>query len=423
MNNTLTMLAATAFIAPTALGQIVTDPAANYAVGTEPSGVAALDLDNDGDLDLATTVDDPDRLQFLINDGSGQYTLGPSAFLGASSSPQDVIAADFNGDGLDDLAVALRDPSGTVSIFMNTGAGTVSLMTSASVGERPRGLSAGDIDGDGDLDLAVANRDANSAHVLRNDGGSFSSQVLITGAEPRKTILADFDGDSDLDLAVTNHDSRTVGVYTNSGGTFALTSTLFVNGINALRAGDAGDVDNDGDADLVVAVSDNVLNGVQIFSNQGASFVSSAVFSSGGQNSSHVVLVDLDCDGILDAAVSNNDSASVAILPGLGGSFGPPALTAVGISPDELTVGDFDGDGDMDVASANRDSNSLSVIRNQSDCGTPANTDVNGDGSVDFADLVSVLAAWGACGGCAEDIDGDQMVGFSDLTLVIASWS
>lgn len=52
--------------------------------------------------------------------------------------------------------------------------------------------------------------------------------------------------------------------------------------------------------------------------------------------------------------------------------------------------------------------------------GTPG--DFNGDGSVDASDLASLIAAWGACGGCAEDLDGDGLVGASDLAALIAAW-
>ena len=147
-----------------------------------------------------------------------------------------------------------------------------------------------------------------------------------------------------------------------------------------------------------------------------------AVFASNGQNTGHVKLADLDCDGLLDAVATNNDSGTVSILPGTGGGFGAPAITSVGISPDEIAIADMDADGDLDVATANRDSNSLSVITNQSDCGAPINPDVDGDGVVGFGDLVSVLSAWGACSGCPQDVDGDGMVGFSDITTILAAW-
>ncbi len=52
----------------------------------------------------------------------------------------------------------------------------------------------------------------------------------------------------------------------------------------------------------------------------------------------------------------------------------------------------------------------------------PCPADTDGSGSVDFQDLVALLAAWGPCGGCPEDIDMDGLVGFQDLLVVLAEW-
>ena len=49
--------------------------------------------------------------------------------------------------------------------------------------------------------------------------------------------------------------------------------------------------------------------------------------------------------------------------------------------------------------------------------------DVNGDGVVNFDDLVSMLAEWGACSGCPSDIDGNGQVDFSDLLTLLGNWS
>ena len=50
--------------------------------------------------------------------------------------------------------------------------------------------------------------------------------------------------------------------------------------------------------------------------------------------------------------------------------------------------------------------------------------DVNGDGVVNFNDVLALLAAWGPCeGDCPEDLDGDGVVGFADLLIILAHWS
>jgi hypothetical protein len=56
--------------------------------------------------------------------------------------------------------------------------------------------------------------------------------------------------------------------------------------------------------------------------------------------------------------------------------------------------------------------------------GTGRTGDVNGDGLVNFEDLLEILAAWGPCeGDCPADLDGDGVVGFADLLVVLANWS
>ena len=54
---------------------------------------------------------------------------------------------------------------------------------------------------------------------------------------------------------------------------------------------------------------------------------------------------------------------------------------------------------------------------------TAAPGDVTGNGRVDIADLMAVLAAWGDCGNCREDVNGDRTVDYEDLAIVLAGWS
>lgn len=53
---------------------------------------------------------------------------------------------------------------------------------------------------------------------------------------------------------------------------------------------------------------------------------------------------------------------------------------------------------------------------------TPCRTDIDGNGSTDFADLLAVLGAWGDCDGCPEDLRCDGSVDFADILLILGAW-
>ena len=114
----------------------------------------------------------------LLNDGTGQFVLGPNTVLPASSNPHDCVAGDLDGDGDPDLAVAVPDPQGAVLIMLSDGAGIFANNGDVAVGIRLRGLDIADIDGAGDLDLALANRETKTAGVLANNGGTRTAQRL-----------------------------------------------------------------------------------------------------------------------------------------------------------------------------------------------------------------------------------------------------
>ncbi len=368
IRKSLFVVVAFGLTAASAHGQLLINPATNYAVGTRPSGVALADFDNDGDIDVATTVDDPDRIVVLLNDGSGQFILGPSTLLPASSSPQDVVAGDLDGDGDMDLAVAVRDPQGAVLIMLNGGAGIFVNNGSVGVGDRPRGLDIADMDGDGDLDLALANRDGNTASVLTNNGvGGFTAATFAAGAEPREAEFLDIDGDGDLDLAVTNHDDRTVGLFTNNGGSFVSSGTLSVGPFVRPEGIDSADLDNDGDTDIAVGVDDQTfnINQVMVFLNTGGSFSGPFAYDTDGRRTGHIAADDFDCDGMVDLATTNRDSHDVSLLANLGGAvFGAPVVVNASVRPGIIDTADLDGDGDPDIAVANRDSNNISIFIN-----------------------------------------------------------
>ena len=91
-----------------------------------------------------------------------------SSTLTAGSSPQRNVAADFNGDGIMDLAVA-DGPNNQILVMLGNGDGTFLSPVPYSVGSGPSTLVPEDFDGDGKLDIAVGDGDT-SIYVLQGNG-------------------------------------------------------------------------------------------------------------------------------------------------------------------------------------------------------------------------------------------------------------
>jgi hypothetical protein len=122
--------------------------------------------------------------------------------------PFSVAAADFNGDGVLDLAVSNNHDT-TVSILLGKGDGTFQPKvdfpaTNLSFGG-PTAIATGDFNGDGIVDLAVANGGANQVSILLGNGdGTFQSPLEFTSNPSLGVAVGDFNGDGRLDVAVTN---------------------------------------------------------------------------------------------------------------------------------------------------------------------------------------------------------------------------
>lgn len=373
-------------------------PAVNYPTGIHPGGVAAADLDGDGDVDLVVADGGALRILVLKNDGQGTFDTVKYEIGFASWSP---CAADLDGDGDVDLVVACSPYGplwGDVAVLRNNGDGSFAAPVQYGELRYATAVFAADLDGDGDLDLAVAvgGGPYNYVSILKNNGdGTFGMAVNYpAGLDPMSVFAADLDGDGDLDLAVANYggDSASVlvSVLMNNGdGTFSAATNYTTE--YAPSSVIAADLDGDGDFDL--AVSNWYSASVSILTNKGDGTFSDAINYRVGDTPSKVIATDVDGDGDLDLVTANLGSRDVSVLRNHGdGVFAAATYYSVGANPNDLAAADLDGDGDPDLAVNNNGGSNVSILMNCTvPCRCPHQGDVDGSGFVDVTDILSVI--------------------------------
>jgi FG-GAP-like repeat/Putative Ig domain len=133
--------------------------------GSSLSSIVTGDFNGDGKLDLAVTDSVGNAVIILLGNGDG--TFGPPTTIPVGNAPQAIIAADFNNDGKLDLAV-VNSADGTATLLLGNGDGTFTQASGSpyAVGLGAFQIAAADFNGDGKLDLAVANGMAGTVSIL-----------------------------------------------------------------------------------------------------------------------------------------------------------------------------------------------------------------------------------------------------------------
>jgi len=345
----------------------------DYDEGTKTATltlVPALGVE-DYQLTILGTATVRDSAGNALNDGSEDEVVtfsvdnafGDREDVDAGDGPRSVVSADFDQDGLADLAM-VNTAANSVTVLYGQPDGGFGGRRDYAVGESPRDIVTADFDGNGRLDLAVTNFSDNDVSLLWGlPGGAFGSrQDKPVGAGPTGIVSGDFNGDGRPDLATANYNDDTVTVVYKgaTGGYFTNRQDIAV----GYRPSDLATDDFNGDDRLDLAVANFYDNDVSIlWGLPGGAFGSRQDYPTGARPVA-IVAGDFSGDGRVDIATANysDNTASVLYKLELGGYFGLRLDVAVGRHPTGLAAGRFNEDARLDLAVTNYADSDVSVL-------------------------------------------------------------
>jgi hypothetical protein len=363
-------------------------PPVSYPVGTVPAAVVAADFNRDGISDLAVVNSGSGDVSILLGNGNGTFQAAIN-FDADMTNPAALAAGDFNQDRNLDLAVF---QPGVISVLLGNGDGSFQGAKTLTLTSTAVEMFVADFNLDKKLDLAISDYDpstsAETIDILLGKGdGTFQSakQTSVSGGGP--FTVGDLNGDEKPDLAVSG--THTIDIYLGNGdSTFRQTASVDIHDVDLpdTTIGNLGatffandlriaDVNNDGKADIVALA-------------EGLGFAcvkeGSGKVCAGTPDRAEKISLFLGAGGGAFLEEQNIESAFRLFSGGqLRGS------QIIG-----MRLGDFDGNGTIDVA--NRGCNPGCVLELQ-----PGQADGTFAPAMVVPDAGPLL--------CAEDLNGDQV--------------
>jgi hypothetical protein len=376
---------------------VVACPNAGFGLPTALVGDAHVmsrlaDVNADGKLDLVSPELGRDRVAVAFGRGDG--TFQAPAYYAVSSQPVAIDVSDLEGDGDIDIVVGSQ-ASTDLSILRNDGTGAFATATPLTV-SRARTISVASMDADNRPDLVIASAlDQTVTVVLATPTGYATPTVYNVGFTVMAAATGDLDNDGDIDIVAVGSPNRKVTLTNYGGGAFMLSSVSLLSDGNDVAI---ADFDGDGLRDVAVAAA----NAVEIYTGSGTTMTVQNF-----QNPRGITAADVDKNGKPDFVVVGWAGLLVIRRGPVGQQVAGYPLELPAQGPEQVTAGDLDGDGHVDLvasSTSNRD-NGVLVLRNS--------------GTGVFTLPISIISsAGGTLDAAIGDLDGD---GQNDLVRVFST--
>ena len=367
-----------------------------HLIANQPDGVSsvfAVDVDSDGDMDVATTNFLANTVLWYENDGTAVPGFTERVIDSEAPSAFWLFAADMDGDGDTDLLTTAI--AGDVRWYENDGAPDPGFTrhTVDDLGQ-PRTVYAADMDGDGDMDFLVASVTDSSVRWYENDGAAvpgFTERLVDDTASGAFSVFAaDVDGDGDTDILAASEFDNTVSWYENDGAIDPVfTKRVIDTSVGDARALYAMDMDGDGDLDILASA--NTDGTILWYENDGEAdpgFTKHVVDDAAG-TTTVIVAGDLDDDGDLDIVAASPDGGAVRWYANSSDTNAQQELVFSVASDNAIIVADAEGDVtvtlEVAVGTLTLDASALGALSSVSGDGTGMVTLEGSDTAVNAA--------------------------------------
>lgn len=330
----------------------------SYSVGGSPSVVKSLKVNNDSFVDLVVLNSGDNNATVLLNNGFGVFT--PLQVYDTGAGPINMVTADFNSDGYDDIAV-VNNIDSSITVLMNTTSNDFYESVNLASGVGTNAMVALDFDKDNKIDLAVTNGSDNTVSIFKGAGtGQFTAfEVVPVGTYPAALTAGDFNADTFSDLIVINNGVRLVQMVPNqSGVSFGyVTQTMGgPTGGAALRLNTNGFMD--------MAIINATSKVIEIFEGKGNGLFSSLTTLNTFDASTKIITADIRNNSRKDIIVNQPNFSKVRVFlsQATGGGFDLPIDYTVGTTPSAILILDINEDGKLDLIVTNSGTNNVSVL-------------------------------------------------------------